>query len=737
MLRDFTPRLYQETILATASEKNTLVVLPTGMGKTGIALLLSVQRLKNYPNSKVVFLAPTKPLVEQHKQTFEKHLEISPENLVVFTGFVKPEKRASLWKNARIVFSTPQGLENDIISDKIDLSEVSLVIFDEAHRATGDYSYNFIAKQYLKKAKYPRILALTASPGNDIEKINEICQNLGIEDIEVRTKDDADVKQYLKKMSFEWVAVSLPSEFYEIKKYLDNCLNSKLKEIREKGLLKNVSTVSKKEILSLQAAIHARLAKGEKDFDLMKAMSLAAEAIKVMHALELLETQSIDSLLTYLENIYSSASSSSVKAVQNLAKDVNFKSALVKARNLAELKIEHPKLTELKKIVAVEIEKGSKILIFNNYRENAQKIVEEMKKIGARCALFVGQQKKNGSGLSQKEQKQIIADFSEGRYNVLVATSIGEEGLDIPKVDTVIFYEPIPSAIRSIQRRGRTGRSDEGKVIILFSKGTRDEAYKWSAHHKEKRMHSILKELKRKIFFSKNENKSLNNYFPELKIVCDYREKGNAVIKSLMDMGVKIDLKSLESSDYILSERVGVEYKTQKDFVDSIVDGRLLRQLKLLKDNFEKPIVVVEGSDDLFSQRNVHANAIRGMIATIIVSYGMPLIFTKDSNETASLFVAIARREQERGVDDFSLHTKKPATLKEQQEYLVSSIPSVGPSLAKDLLNKFGSIKEIVNASEEELKSVDGVGDKIAKKIKEVCESEYNQSLKKYLMGEE
>lgn len=733
MLRDFTPRLYQETILSTCSEKNTLVVLPTGMGKTGIAMLLAVQRLKSYPNSKVILLAPTKPLVDQHKMTFEKHLDVS--NLVVFTGAVSSEKRAGMWKDAKIIFSTPQGLENDVISDKIDLSDVSLIIFDECHRATGDYAYNFIAKQYLKKAKYPRVLGLTASPGTDLEKINEICTNLGIEDIEVRTKEDSDVKQYVKKTEFEWVSVTLPPEFYEVKKYLDNCLTTKLKEIKAQGLINSVVNISKKEILMLQAGIHSRLASGEKDFDLMRAMSVAAEAIKVMHALELLETQSVGSLLSYLEGIYSSAGSSSVKAVQNLAKDVDFKSALVKARSLSEKNVEHPKLTELKKIVANEIHKENKLIIFNNYRENAQKIVEEMNKIGARCALFVGQAKKNGSGLSQKEQKKIIEDFREGKFNIIVATSIGEEGLDIPKVDTVIFYEPIPSAIRSIQRRGRTGRNDEGKVIVLFAKGTRDEAYRWSAHHKEKRMHSLLKELKTKISFKSSSNKTLKDYYPSLRVIADYREKGNAVIKSLMDVGVKIDLRSLESSDYVLSERVGVEYKTQKDFVDSIIDGRLLTQLKHLKDNFEKPLVVVEGNEDIFSQRNIHGNAIRGMMATIIVSYGMPLIFTKDSNDTASLFVSIARREQDKGFEEFSLHVKKPTNVKEQMEYLVSSIPSVGPALAKDLLNKFGSVKGIINASKEELLKVEGVGDKIAAKIKEIAESEYNSNLKDYLMG--
>ena len=116
LIKNITPRLYQETIIGTCINKNCLVVLPTGMGKTIIALMLASQRLKCFPNSKVLFLAPTRPLVEQHLQTFKKHFEIDKEKLAVFTGYVRPEKRSELWKQAKIIFSTPQGLENDIIT---------------------------------------------------------------------------------------------------------------------------------------------------------------------------------------------------------------------------------------------------------------------------------------------------------------------------------------------------------------------------------------------------------------------------------------------------------------------------------------------------------------------------------------------------------------------------------------------------------------------------------------------
>ncbi|VVB80937.1 ATP-dependent RNA helicase SrmB [uncultured archaeon] len=236
MLRGFTPRLYQETILATAAMKNTLVVLPTGMGKTGVALLLAAQRLSQYPQSKILILAPTKPLAEQHLETFKKALELPEEKFVLFTGEVAPEKRAEIWQTAQIIFSTPQGLENDIIGNKIDISKVSLLVFDEAHRATGDYSYVFLAKQYQRKADWPRILALTASPGSDTTTIEEVCNNLGIEAVEIRTEKDPDVEPYVQPIDIEWKKVELPEEFKKVQRLLQQCIKSKIEQLKQYGI---------------------------------------------------------------------------------------------------------------------------------------------------------------------------------------------------------------------------------------------------------------------------------------------------------------------------------------------------------------------------------------------------------------------------------------------------------------------------------------------------------------------
>jgi len=294
MLRDFKPRLYQETIFDTCSKKNTLVALPTGLGKTMIALMLSEQRLMQYPDSKILFLAPTKPLVEQHLSTFKRSMPLEEEKFAVFTGNVAPEKRARLWQDAQVFFSTPQGLENDIINEKVKLEDVSLIIFDEAHRAVGEYAYNFIAKQYDKKAAHPRILALSASPGADKQKIEEVCRNLFIEDIELRMESDPDVKPYVQEMDIAWVKVELPEELQKIRTYLLLCFKSKLTEVKGYGYANSSQAeCSKTDMLKLQGRLHIEISKGDKSYEIMRSVSLIAEAMKVQHALELLETQGV------------------------------------------------------------------------------------------------------------------------------------------------------------------------------------------------------------------------------------------------------------------------------------------------------------------------------------------------------------------------------------------------------------------------------------------------------------
>jgi len=261
-----------------------------------------------------------------------------------------------------------------------------------------------------------------------------------------------------------------------------------------------------------------------------------------------------------------------------------------------------------------------------------------------------------------------------------------------------------------------------------MTKATRDEAYSWSAKHKENRMVHVLESMRKELTLKlAPKQPTLANYDNNVKIFADYREKTTGTVKELVELGVNIKLDMLHVADYVLSERVGVELKTAEDFVASIIDGRLLEQLKALKQGYGRPLIIIQGTRDLYTIRNVHPNAIRGMLATIAVSYGIPILYTKDEKDSAALLLAIAKREQEETKKDFSPHAdRKPATLKEQQEYIVSALPSVGPNLARELLKHFGSVQAIFMSSESGLQKVSGVGEKIARAIKELATEPYN-----------
>ena len=739
MIRDFTPRLYQQTILGTAANKNTLVVLPTGLGKTALAFLLAAQRLHQYPKAKILLLAPTKPLCEQHLTTFKKHLTLPEEKIVLFTGSVTPKKRGEMWKDAQVIISTPQGLENDSINRRVKLEDVSLLVIDEAHHATGDYAYVWIAQQYDKLSPKSRILALTASPGSDLEKIREVCNNLKIEKVEVRTEKDPDVKPYMQEVKVDWLKVDFPDELKKIQKHLQDSRKSKLIEAQNYGYC-NSASLHKGELLRLQGELQKKISFGERDFEILKSVSLTAEALKIDHALELLESQGIKPLQTYFKKIQSESLTSKTKAVKNLMIDQYFKSAMYLTEELADKSYQHPKLLKLTEIISEQFgkNKDAKAIIFTQFRDSAEQIVKQINKLKIKNHIFVGQAKKNGLGFSQKEQKEILDKFRVGEFNILVATSVAEEGLDIPKVDKVIFYEPIPSAVRSIQRRGRTGRLEEGAVTILVTSGTRDEAYRWSAHHKEKRMYRNLDKLKKEFSLSSLEERqdrqnngetTLHKYIDEEKVVAvlaDHREKDNRVVKDLIDLGISVKTGQLEVADYLVSGKVAVELKKVPDFVASIIDGRLLDQVRGLKNNFEKAVLIIEGEEDIYSVRKVHANAIRGMLAAIVLDFGVPILYTKSPRDTASLIAVMAKREQDKG-GEFSYHPSKPRSMKEQQEFIVSSLPNIGVMNARKLLEHFGSLKNLVNSSKVELIKIDKVGDKIADKLMEMFEKKYEK----------
>lgn len=727
-IKNFTPRAYQKSILNSAISKNTLVVLPTGMGKTKIAILTIISRFNLYPSTKAIILTPTKPLANQIRKEFVGSTNIEEDFAAVLTGETPPAKREKIISTAKLIVSTPQTITNDIVNGRINLEEFSTLILDEAHRNVKEYDYTWICRQYKKTARFPRIVGLTASPGSNLDSVQEVCKKAYIEEIEVRAEDDIDVAPYTQELNTEWVKLDLPESYKQIQAHLNACTRARLQHLRSLNTI-GKAQLTKKELLDLLKHLHGKLARGEKDFQVLKSISLTAEAIKLSHATELLETQGINSLYIYLKRIYEEAEKTKTKAIKNLVKDQEFHSAFIKTRELHSSNDEHPKLKKLKEMIKEAIASNPKIktIVFSQYREQAKEIENQLNKIeNVKARMFVGQTKKRDTGLSQKEQLKILESFRNSEINILISTSIGEEGLDIPRVDHVIFYEPIPSAIRSIQRRGRTARHETGKLTVLMTKNTRDEAYHWIAYNKEKTMASILKDLKSKI--TMQEQKSIPDEFKpaSLKIIADTREQSSQVIKELVNLNIKVETRQLDIADYIIASEIGIERKEVRDFVASIIDKRLLNQIRELRNNFLKPLLIVEGSEDVYEVRKIHPNAIRGMLSAIALDFHVPIIYTKSQIETASLLKTILERTAENKTPAIPLRLeRKPLTTRELQEYIIESLPGIGPATAKSLLASLKSIKNIINADEQQLKEIEGIGNKKAEEIKKIIEEEY------------
>jgi len=428
------------------------------------------------------------------------------------------------------------------------------------------------------------------------------------------------------------------------------------------------------------------------------------------------------------------------KASKAVVSDPIFTAVLNKAEALRTE--EHPKVEAVVRFVkqGLREDPASRVIVFTHFRDTATTVHDRLKGFenqGVHPIRFVGQATRGSDeGLSQKEQKGLLQDYRDGKYNVLIATSVAEEGLDIPGADLVIFFEPIPSEIRTIQRRGRTGRHSAGKVIVLMSKETRDIAYSWSAKDKEDRMERQLISLRRMLAKAPLQKKqaklpeekppvTLDSFRPEMQvkgtgsvaITADQREMVSSVVEELVRRGVTVKPVQAGEGDYIVSDRTAIERKSAQDLADSLVDGRLFDQIARLRDRYERPVLLVEG-DDPFTKRNITREAMMGAIASISIDFGIPVVFTRDPAMTAEYVIAAAKREIDRGEKPRVSKAPKGGDLRTIQIRIVSSLPGVSSVLAGRLLDKFGSIERIFSATEEELSSVEGIGKGKAKEIR-------------------
>ena len=786
-------RIYQEVLFMEAKDQNSLIVLPTGLGKTIIIMYLVNYFYNKVPNKKIIVATPTKPLVHQIAETFIEFLDIPEEFIQEMAGSTSPEKRAEIYKTGQIFIGTPQTFSNDFDTDKIDPKEISLLCFDEAHRSTGNYAYVRIVQNFYDFNLNPRIVGFTATPGNKPEQIEQIIQNLHIESISSRFVDDPDVKQYVSFHRPKIVWVQLPDSYKTILKFFEQYQNEIVDKIKEKGLDPG-KYISKTVALDLQKQVTTLM---EDDPEIGELLYYVPNLIRILHIKDITETQGLPQAKITLSKWFLDPKQKTLKMfiehpfIQNAYEIISKNSE------------KHPKLIKLVEILRERIlDPESKIIIFTNYRDTVDFLLQELEEQGFVAKKFIGQSsQKNSSGMSQKEQIRVLDEFKNTDLNILISTSVGEEGIDVGACDLVVFYDSVSSVVRNVQRVGR-GRKRQSEVIRLITRDTKDAVMYYATLKQEKKIQEFIrKELPKRIKIdvkgvttthpkqhqshpqgtiidqpnssgqssllqfvqaepkatglkkdpqllvksnqvenNSTQNPTITNTATEntvsfskdsdkVLILVDNREARSQVPRLLKKAeNIKIQLVNLPEGDYKVSDECVIERKTIHDFGESVVDGRLFDQLGNKLATYKKPVLLLEGQENEL-KINITPSAIKGAIATIILSYKMPVLRTLSEVETADMIIALAKREQRNEKSRPSLHTiSKSFPMKEIQRFILASIPGVNRTKADQLLEEFKTLQKLANANPDDLVQIEGIGKTLTERILKILQEEANDS---------
>ncbi len=487
-------RPYQRELTEASLGHRTLIVLPTGLGKTIIAVRAAAELLQQRAG-KIVMLAPTKPLVQQHETTFQEFLRA--RDIASITGSIPPQKRAQVFEDNRVLFSTPQGFRNDLDNGRFTLEDVALLVIDEAHRAVGGYAYVPIGHRYAHDRPDGTLIALTASPGGDRQRIREVTENLHIERIEGRDAQSPDIAPYVKDTQVRWVRVPLNAPLERIRNQINEIVTERAEPLKRARYLPPKPYVSRKDTIQAGNKIRGELDTARNKGPLFGMLHNQGVLMQALHALELIETQGIEPFKDYLKRQSKDASSKSARAFLGDPRIADIFNRIQDHQGPS-----HPKMRALTRVLQQETRENPDglIIVFAQYRDTIASILRALQNEGIQAEKFVGQADRDGdAGMSQTEQKAVLDNMREGAFRVLVASSVAEEGLDIPSVDLVVFYEPVPSEIRLIQRRGRTGRQRLGRMIVLIAEDTRDEAFMHAARNRENKMRRLVRELEQDI----------------------------------------------------------------------------------------------------------------------------------------------------------------------------------------------------------------------------------------------
>lgn len=865
-------RAYQLICARSALRQSSLMVLPTGFGKTAVQWMIMASELRS-GYKKILLIAPTIGLVDQQVKMAREFIDISPEKIVSYTGDCKPSTRSEIWDNSRIIIATPQVIRNDHYASRIDITEVGTLILDEVHHCKGNHAYGQVGDIFVNESTQTRILGASASPGTKKDEIDQLMIRLGMSKLTFFEREDPLLKPFKSDLNIQEIQIKLTDRLLQILAPVERLRDNLAEQLRRNGFLSPTGYITALALDSAQKSASTAIRKGDKrGYNAAKTVS----DLRRLHLLiEMIKCQGTKTAERFLSRSIGKAKAGD-KSLNRFSKYQEIRDVSEILNGLEELHSK-PEIVLQSVKDTVNSSPSSKIIIFAEYRDTVEHLVEFLSDAGIKARPFIGQNStKERKGMTSKEQIAQLNDFRNGEFEVLVATSVGEEGLDIPSSDLVIFYEPVTSAIRMIQRRGRTGRKDAGEVKVLVSIGTKEEMIKKSSIQKEKRMNSILQRVKsqlkisnsnpslskmedfsvtfegssmscdeficlkqsdvkgsdvpstspRKIEVEKpvtsgtrreissknkrpssqtglfqfaekeNEKKKISKSMssdikhknhskfengpildahslaiesavkmanddvlsipqddPILEVTVDYREASSTLCSEMKRIGCEFRLGHLATGDVRIGPRILIERKTARDLNQSIVDGRLLSQIRRLQNSSPRPVLILEIGTG--NETGVHRNATLGALAHIALEYGLPIIPTLDSAETARLLSIISKKELElvnriyqdckdsadRKMSLSGLNPTKPADLNKWQKVcveaaekiiqeqmdssskitqwaeqrertqikLLASIDGINQNQAKKLVAGLGGIHQMMIATPEEISSITGL----------------------------
>ncbi|GFO07356.1 ATP-dependent DNA helicase mph1 [Plakobranchus ocellatus] len=523
-------RDYQYNIVQQALFKNTLVVLPTGLGKTFIAAVVMYNYYRWFPHGKVVFMAPTKPLVAQQMQACYNIMGIPKSDTIEMTGTMHPGVRQRQWKEKRVIFLTPQVMTNDLSRGSCEARSFKCLVVDEAHKALGNQSYCQVIRELCKFTSDFRVLALSATPGSTLKAVQTVMHNLLVSHIELRTEDSIDIKPYTHERKVEKVVVPLGEELSAVKEQYIQIMTFVTQRLTRNRALYNMEATRLSKFLLLKARDEFRqnppqniqpAQKGTVEADFCLAISL-------YHGYDLLQLHGLRSLYNFLMGIVSGEKGYG-RTRAELLRNADFNSIMDRLHNKfaadanatgskpdidGKVVVGHPKMQVLEKIVVEHFQSyenkstATKVVIFSQFRDSVQEIATILNQHQplVKVMPFIGQSSsgKDIKGFTQKEQLEVMRQFREAGCNTLVSTCVGEEGLDIGDVDLIICFDAHKSPIRLVQRMGRTGRKREGKIVMLVTEGKEEQIYNQSLSSKKSIHKAILNGAKSLKFFPNN-----------------------------------------------------------------------------------------------------------------------------------------------------------------------------------------------------------------------------------------